>query len=214
MTDFKKAAINVFEDKFVAVISGCFFHLSQNVYRKIQSEGLTTIYQEDREFFLKLKMLPSLAFVPEQDVVDCFNILMADFPESALGVATYFEDNYIGKILPNNSRRIPPFPIRIWNMYERVRQQLPRTNNVVEGWHNAFNSNVGCSHPSVSKLFKFLQREQSLQEAKLIKWESGERIVRSKKSIERDERIQLLVGDYENRDITTYLRGIAYNFDF
>ena len=99
-------------------------------------------------------------------------------------------------------------------MYERVRQQLPRTNNVVEGWHNAFNSSVGCSHPSVSKLFKSLQREQSLQEAKLIKWESGDTIVRSKKSIERDERIQLLVGDYENRDITTYLRGIAYNFEF
>ena len=87
MTDFEKAAINVFEDKFLAVISECFFHLSQNVYRKIQSEGLTTIYQEDREFLLKLKMLPSLAFVPEQDVMDCFNILMADFPESALGVA-------------------------------------------------------------------------------------------------------------------------------
>ncbi|KAI6655345.1 hypothetical protein LOD99_2180 [Oopsacas minuta] len=180
MIDFEKAVINVFEDKFLAVISGCFFHLSQNVYRKIQLEGLTTIYQVNREFLLKLKMLPSLAFVPEQDVMDCFDILMADFPESALGVATNFEDNYNGKRLTNNSRRIPPFPIRIWNMYERVRQQLPRTNNIVEGWHNAFNSNVGCSHPSVSKLFKSLQREQSLQEAKLIKWESGDTIVRSK----------------------------------
>ena len=91
MTDFEKAAINAFEDKFVAVISGCFFPLP-NVYGKIQSEGLTTIYQEDREFLLKLKMLPNLAFVPEQDVVDCFNILKADFPESALDFATYFED--------------------------------------------------------------------------------------------------------------------------
>ncbi|KAI6658189.1 hypothetical protein LOD99_15458 [Oopsacas minuta] len=143
-------------------------------------------------------MLPSLAFVPEQDVY-CFNFLTTDFPESALGVAAYFEDNYIDNRLPNNCRRIPPFPIRIWNMYERVRQQLPRTNNVVEGCHNAFNSSVGCSHPSVSKLFKSLQREHSLQEVKLIKWKSGGTIVRSKRSIERDERIQLLVGDYENR---------------
>ena len=41
-------------------------------------------------------------------------------------------------------------------MYERGRQQLPRINNVVEGWHwhNAFNYSIGCSHPSVSKLFK------------------------------------------------------------
>ena len=66
-------------------------------------------------------MLPSLAFVPEQDV-DCYNILMAEFPESALNVAVYFEENYIGKRLPDNSGRIPPFPIRIWNIYKRGRE--------------------------------------------------------------------------------------------
>ena len=43
MTDFEKAAINAFEDKFVAVISGCFFHFSQNVYKNIQSEGLINL---------------------------------------------------------------------------------------------------------------------------------------------------------------------------
>ena len=92
---------------------------SQNVFRKIQSEGLTAQYPEDIEFLLKLKMLPSLAFVPEQEVVVCFNILMADFPESALNVARYFEETYIGKRLSDQSRRVPQFPIRIWNMYKR-----------------------------------------------------------------------------------------------
>ena len=109
MTDFEKAAINVCAENFLAVISGCFFRLSQ----KIQSEGLSALYQEDREFLIKLKMLPSLAFVPEEDVVDCYNILMTDFPESALNVAIYFEESYISKRLPDNSRRIPPFPIQI-----------------------------------------------------------------------------------------------------
>ena len=69
-------------------------------------------------------MLPILAFVPEQDVVDCFNILMADFPESAPDVTTYFVDTYIGKRFPNNGRRIPPLLIRIWNMYDMVPEQL------------------------------------------------------------------------------------------
>ena len=55
-------------------------------------------------------MLLSLAFVP--DVVDCYNILMTDFPECALNIAVYFEETYIVKILPDNSRRIPPFLIR------------------------------------------------------------------------------------------------------
>ena len=112
--------------------------LSSRIYRKIQSEGLTTQYQTDREFVLKLKVLPSLAFVPEEDVPDCFTILMTDFPDSAFNVAKYFEETYIGKRLPDQSRRVPPFPTRIWNMYQRVLQQLARTTNSVEGWHNAF----------------------------------------------------------------------------
>ena len=75
-------------------------------------------------------MLPILAFVPEQDVVDCFNNILQDFPASALNVAKYFEDTYIEKLLPDQSK----FPIRIWNMYEMVQGELARTNNAVEGW--------------------------------------------------------------------------------
>ena len=150
-------------------------------------------------------MLPSLAFVPEQDVVDCLNIIMQDFPASALNVATYFEDTYIGKRIPDQSRRVPQFPIRIWNMYERVQGELARTNNVVEGWHNAFQTSISCSHPTISKLFNVLQREQSIQEATLVKWEAGQRKLASKKSMERNESILALVSDYANRDTITYL---------
>ena len=85
---------------------------------KIQSEGLIAQYQTDSEFLFKLKMLPSLAFAP--DVVKSFNILVIELPQSAINVAKYFEDNYIGKLLPDHSRRTPLFPIRIWNMFERV----------------------------------------------------------------------------------------------
>ena len=74
MTDFENASINAFENNYISVINGCFFHLSQNVYRKVQVEGLSQNYQESPEF--ALKMLPSLAFVPEMEVVDCFNLLM------------------------------------------------------------------------------------------------------------------------------------------
>ena len=151
MVDFEKAAINSFEEHFLTVTSGCFFHLCQNIYRKIQSEGLTGQYLLDMEFVQNLKMLPSLAFVPEEEVVDCFNTIMVDFPLSALNVAKYFEDTYIGKQIPNHSRRVPQFPIRIWNMYERVQGELARTNNVVEGWHNTFQTNLACFHPTISK---------------------------------------------------------------
>ena len=122
--------MNSFKNNLLAVI----FHLSQNIYKNIQSQGLTSQYRTNREFVLRLKMLPSLAFVPE-DIPKCFTILnLADkFPESALNVTKYSEVTYIGKRFPDQSRRVPPFPIRTWNMYQRVHQQLAHTTNSVEG---------------------------------------------------------------------------------
>ena len=66
---------------------------------------------------------------------------------------------------------------------------VARTNNYVEGWHNGFQSGISCAHQSFSKLLHFLQLEQSLQEAKLSKWESGDVISHSKDSIASSKRI-------------------------
>ena len=74
-------------------------------------------------------------------------------------------------------------------MFKSVEGELARTNNAVDGWHNAFQTSIACSHPTISKLFNVLQREQSLQEATLVKWEAGQRKLASKKSMERNERI-------------------------
>ena len=35
MVDFEKATLNALEENFIAVISGFFFHLEQNVFRQI-----------------------------------------------------------------------------------------------------------------------------------------------------------------------------------
>ena len=140
-------------------------------------------------------MQPSLAFVPEEDVPDCITILMTDFPESAIKFAKYFEETYIGKRLHDQSRRVPPFPTRIWYMYQWVLQQLARTTNPVEGWHNAFQTSIACSHPTIGKFLKALQREQYLQEAFVTKWEAGETRVNTKKTVESNERIRALVSD-------------------
>ena len=166
------------------------------------------------EYGIKLKMLASLVFVPEHDVIDSFTILMTKFPQSVFNVAKYFEDNYIGKRLPDQSRWIPPFQIIIWNMDSRKLNNMPRTNNSVEGWYNAFKSGICHAHPSLAKLLTFLRREQALQEAIYTKWEAGFVKERSKKSIEQEQRLFHIVEDYQNREILSYLRGIAYNFDF
>ena len=80
MVDFEKATQNALEENFIAVISGCFFHLPQMFSAKFNQMGwLTARYLEDEEFSIQMKMLPSLAFVPEHDVIDSFRCLWRIF---------------------------------------------------------------------------------------------------------------------------------------
>ena len=94
-------------------------------------------------------MLPSLAFVPECLVIHYFNLLMEEFPTFAIEIAEYFEVTHVGRLLPNHTRKTPPF--RIWNLYTRVNFEVARTNNSVEGWHNGFNR-ILVAHIPVSHI--------------------------------------------------------------
>ena len=142
----------------------------------------------------------------EKAAINCFMILMADFPQSAMEVAEYFEETYIGRRLPDQTRRLPPFPVRFWSMYTRVLNQTARTNNSVEGWHNAFQSGLSSPHPNFPKLMKHLQREQAIQDVNVAKWESGNIHLQSKSTKERNERLLNLVLDYDNRETRNFRR--------
>ena len=51
ITDFKKAVINAAHEEFPGVINkGCFFHLGQNGWRKIQDCRLANQYGNDENF--------------------------------------------------------------------------------------------------------------------------------------------------------------------
>ena len=48
MTDFEESAINAFRSKFPGIeCKGCFFHLCQNIFRRIQQHGLQVRYSQD-----------------------------------------------------------------------------------------------------------------------------------------------------------------------
>jgi hypothetical protein len=49
----------------------------------------------------------------------------------------YFEDIYIGRAIRGGRRRCPRFSISMWSCYDRLAQQLARTNNCAEGWNKA-----------------------------------------------------------------------------
>src|SRR5205823_8963479 len=74
LTDFEQAAINAAQNEFPdSVHKGCFFHLCQNVWRKIQNSGLAVQYGQDEDFSIKLRHLTALAFLPPSEIPDAFD---------------------------------------------------------------------------------------------------------------------------------------------
>ena len=68
-------------------------------------------------------------------VVRILEEICALMPPDSHPVEDYFEDNYIG--LPNlgGHRRPTTFPISLFNTHSKAENELPRTNNSVEGLH-------------------------------------------------------------------------------
>ena len=84
--------MQAFDLEFPGIVkTGCFFHLAQCVWRKVQAEGLQVRYQADHEFARWILMIPALAFVPPNNVVAAFEDLVehADFPSEVEPIANY-----------------------------------------------------------------------------------------------------------------------------
>lgn len=73
--DFERAAINAVKEAFPQVnVNCCFFHLSQNIFRKICNFGLRQRYIQDVDFAHKMRMIAAIAFVPLDKVNMFFSL--------------------------------------------------------------------------------------------------------------------------------------------
>ena len=109
-----------------------------------------------------MRRLLALAFVPPGDVHSYMALILADEASKNDGLmdfVKYFQDTYIGQKV-NETVTIPgQFPHLRWNMYGRVKEGLPRTDNSLEGWHNGF-AKALSSHPEMPVLAAKYQKEQ------------------------------------------------------
>ena len=80
--DFEQAVINAMQSSFGPHVNihGCFYHLAQSTWRKIQSLGLVQRYREEDDVKLFCGMMDGLAFLPEDDVPDGMAYLRDNIP--------------------------------------------------------------------------------------------------------------------------------------
>ena len=222
ITDFELGVINASRTVFPTIQNkGCFFHLGQSVWRKVQSLGLSKMYGENENFSLIVRHLPALAFLPSAEIAASFTRVKAEMPQEADNLITWFEENYVlGRIRRtfrngSASRHPPLFPPDLWSIYENNNLGLPRTQNKVEAWHRRWETLIGRAHVGVHFLLQNLQKEQQhvANEVELIV--RGEpRPSLKKQDEQRKKRIQTIVNDRGNRSVMDFLRGIAHNLSF
>ncbi|XP_072175117.1 uncharacterized protein [Diadema setosum] len=182
---------------------GCFFHFCQAVYRKVQELGLQGQYNnpeqpETRNFVRKLM---ASGFLPQAEVIPAVQALAGEAPDVPRmnEFINYFQDTWIGG----------RFPIRMWN----VHQQRRRTNNDVEGWHNAFNRLVRKFHPNIWELIVALRKEQANAAATQLQIFAGHIIgVRQVRYVRLNERLQTFTQQYIDGVILRdrFLSCVAY----
>ncbi|KAF0747660.1 Uncharacterized protein FWK35_00020775 [Aphis craccivora] len=117
--------------------------------------GLQKKYSEDPEFALQIRMLPALAFVPKDDIISSYNVLIESNyytknEEILEQFLDYFENTWIGKLDRKRRRKQPKFEIEMWNC-----------------WHNCFTSIISGKYPSIWRFIEALKKEESINRLKI-----------------------------------------------
>ena len=75
----------------------CLFHFSQAIWQQVQSRRLTTKYNQNECFRLKVKKLIALVFVPLGDVTTAFESIATQFDEDVHDPFDYFDKTWTGE---------------------------------------------------------------------------------------------------------------------
>jgi hypothetical protein len=210
--DFEQAVFGAVKDTFPECeLYGCFFHLSQNMFKKVKSIKLTQDYVFGTSFRQQFKMLQAIAIIPPEHEVEAFVEIKAFVDKKLAPLFEYFKKTNIGKIkratkrnpVPSERKR-PLFPITLWNVRDRTLANTPRTNNNLESWHNAIQLEPK-KHMTIYRTIQYLRTEQDFTQCKLVKMSIGE----FHDSQMANDKLINVINEYDQDDKLEFLRTMA-----
>lgn len=232
ITDFEQAAINAVCNVLGphVKIHGCFYHLTQSTWRKIQALGLVTLYRESEDVRLFCGMLDGLAFLPLDRVHDGLQFLKENIPEGLDELVSYFDSTYVSgtfrrlqpprrdnddAIPPLRMRRLPAlYPPTLWNVHTITINGESRTNNLCEAWNRGFSSSIGHAHPTIWTLIRGLRNDNALVETAIYRDLRGnppkKRVRRQTKALQ--DRLKTLCSTFNDgqRSLPDTLQAIGH----
>ena len=137
----------------------CFFHFGHTLWH-VQTTGKASDHTNNLEFREHVRMVPCTAFLPVDDVVPGFEKLQNLAQTIVSHYSATLKIISFGRFTLNGKRQKPRFAIEQWNWHEETKNNLPRTNNAVEGCNSNFANLINAKHPSKSKLIDKFKYEQ------------------------------------------------------
>ena len=158
----------------------------------MQELGLQNAYQRDEGSYKFIRKLLALPLIPAGEIVPQFE----DLTKKATGPLVHLVEYISGQWIYN-----PMFPPQSWSVYK-----MPiRTNNDVEGWHNALNRRAGRDSLQFYVLIELLHNEAMLVslQMRLVSDDKLSRI--QKKNINNYRRNSMSNGSYMNKEARLWL---------
>ncbi len=156
--DFETGLIPALQLEFNARITGCYFHFTQAIFRKVQQLGLAVEYRANEQIRNSVRVLMAIAFVPlhlvQQTYEDVIDQMPLNVRATLVGLLRYFEEYWMQQI-----------DRALWNVYGTDK----RCNNDLEGWHNRFNRLCEKLHPNIFQFCEALIKKQKITK---IPWHS------------------------------------------
>lgn len=216
LTDFERGMITAFQREFPeSRHSGCFFHLSQNIWKRVQNNGLVQKFKASSGiYFEHYKRIQALAFLPPAEIPKGFEILLKELPEDFLPIVSYLEEYYVlgrKKAGRKGVRTQPLFPPSLWSVHQNVTEGLPRTTNLVEAWHSRWAKVVGAQHVGTIKMIEELRLEQKSANDRADVFLAGGGPSKKLEYQQKDSKLSKVVAKYDKYSTYDYIKAIADN---
>ena len=171
LMDFERAAMNAVNDVFPEVcVKGCSFHFRQALMRRVQQEGLKSVYEKDSRYpsartwlrmVMAMSMLPAFAApLVWNELKNAFTTGDTVLDAKLQAFAQYFDGTWVNG----------DFSPQLWTHFDHTG---PRTTNLAEGFHNSLNSRFGMPHPSLRTFLDWLQKCQYETQCRIIQLTAG-----------------------------------------
>ena len=202
MADYEKGLNNALKAVFEgSTVSGCRFHFTQSIYRKILNLGLSTIYKENEEFRHWCLQIMTLVMLPAHHIAPLFQSLQQQAFDSLTAAETkqiHLFKKYIQRYW---IQQVGPQQMSVFACDKK-------TNNSLEAYNRHIKMRFRKAHPNMWQFLSTLNGIIRISVTEIMRLKRGLQISRDKTRESR--RLEKTIKSLENKFLSDKITAKQY----